>query len=36
MTSNRDDGFANSVERFILSNDRSNAQVAIVRAAGRK
>jgi hypothetical protein len=32
--SNRGDGFANAVERFILSGDRSNAQVAIVRAAG--
>jgi hypothetical protein len=33
--SNRDDGFANAVERFILGGDRSNAQVAIARAAGR-
>jgi Cof subfamily protein (haloacid dehalogenase superfamily) len=33
--SNRDDGFANAVERFILSSDRSNAQVASVHAAGR-
>jgi hypothetical protein len=35
MTTNRDDESANSVERFILSDDRSNAQVAIVGAAGR-
>jgi Cof subfamily protein (haloacid dehalogenase superfamily) len=33
--SNRDDGFANAVERFILSSDRSNAQVASAHAAGR-
>jgi hypothetical protein len=33
--SNRDDGFANAVERFILGDARSNAQVAIARAAGR-
>jgi hydroxymethylpyrimidine pyrophosphatase-like HAD family hydrolase len=33
--SNHDDGFANAVEQFIFGNDRSNAQVAIVRAAGR-
>ena len=32
---NRDDGFANAVERFILSTDRSNAQVASTYAAGR-
>ena len=33
--SNRDDGFANAVEQFIFGNDRSNAQVTIIRAAGR-
>jgi len=33
--SNRDDGFANAVEWFILSSDRSNAQVASAHAAGR-
>ena len=33
--SNRDDGFANAIERFILGGDRSNAQVTIGRAAGR-
>ena len=33
--SNRDDGFANAVERFILSSDRSNAQAASAHAAGR-
>jgi Cof subfamily protein (haloacid dehalogenase superfamily) len=33
--SNRDDGFANAVERFILSADRLNAQVASAHAAGR-
>lgn len=33
--SNRDDGFANAVDRFILGGDRSNAQVVIARAAGR-
>ena len=33
--SNRDDGFANAIERFILSTDRSNAQVASAYAAGR-
>jgi len=32
---NRDDGFANAVERLILSSDRSNAQVASSHAAGR-
>jgi Cof subfamily protein (haloacid dehalogenase superfamily) len=32
--SNRDDGFANAVERFILGSDRSNAQAAIAQAAG--
>jgi len=33
--SNRDDRFANAVEQFIFGNDRSNAQVTIVRPAGR-
>ena len=33
--SNRDDGFANAVDRFILGGDRSNAQVVIASAAGR-
>jgi Cof subfamily protein (haloacid dehalogenase superfamily) len=33
--SNHDDGFANAVERFILSSDRSNVQVASVHATGR-
>ena len=33
--SNRDDGFANAVERFILGADRLNAQVASAHAAGR-
>jgi Cof subfamily protein (haloacid dehalogenase superfamily) len=33
--SNRDDGFANAVERFILSTDRLNAQVASAHAVGR-
>jgi hydroxymethylpyrimidine pyrophosphatase-like HAD family hydrolase len=33
--SNRDDGFANAIERFIFGDDRSNAQVTIGRAAGR-
>ncbi|HEX9072066.1 MAG TPA: Cof-type HAD-IIB family hydrolase [Pseudolabrys sp.] len=32
--SNRDDGFANAVDRFILGGDRSNVQVVIARAAG--
>jgi Cof subfamily protein (haloacid dehalogenase superfamily) len=32
--SNRDDGFANAVDRFILGGDRSNAQVVIASAAG--
>jgi Cof subfamily protein (haloacid dehalogenase superfamily) len=32
--SNRDDGFANAVARFILGGDRSNAQVVIASAAG--
>jgi hydroxymethylpyrimidine pyrophosphatase-like HAD family hydrolase len=33
--SNRDDGFANAIERFIFGDGRSNAQVTIGRAAGR-
>jgi Cof subfamily protein (haloacid dehalogenase superfamily) len=33
--SNRDDGFANAIDRFILGGERSNAQVAIARVAGR-
>lgn len=33
--SNHDDGFANAVERFILSSVRSNAKVASAHAAGR-
>jgi Cof subfamily protein (haloacid dehalogenase superfamily) len=33
--SNCDDGFANAVERFILSTDRLNAQAASPHAAGR-
>jgi Cof subfamily protein (haloacid dehalogenase superfamily) len=33
--SNRDDGFANAIERFIFGDDRWNAQVTIGRAAGR-
>ena len=33
--SNRDDGFANAVEQFILSSVRSNAKVASAHAAGR-
>jgi Cof subfamily protein (haloacid dehalogenase superfamily) len=33
--SNRDNGFANAVEQFILGGDRSNAQVGIARATGR-
>jgi Cof subfamily protein (haloacid dehalogenase superfamily) len=32
--SNRDDGFANAVERFILGTDRLNVQVASAHAAG--
>ena len=30
--SNRDDGFANAIERFILGGDRSNAQVELAQA----
>jgi len=33
--SNRDDGFANAIDRFILGGERSNAQVAVARAVGR-
>lgn len=33
--SNRDDGFGNAIDRFILGGERSNAQIAIARAAGR-
>ncbi|MGA9198895.1 MAG: HAD hydrolase family protein, partial [Pseudolabrys sp.] len=33
--SNRDDGFANAIERFIFGDDRWNAHVTIGRAAGR-
>jgi hydroxymethylpyrimidine pyrophosphatase-like HAD family hydrolase len=33
--SNRDDGFANAIERFIFGDDRWNAQVTIGRAVGR-
>ncbi len=33
--SNRDDGFAKAVERFILGDARSSAQVAIASEAGR-
>jgi len=33
--SNRDDGFANAIDRFILGGDRSNAQAGIARAGGR-
>ena len=33
--SNHVDGFANAVERFILSSDRLNVQVASVHATGR-
>ena len=33
--SNREDGFATAIERFILGGDRSNAQVGIARAGGR-
>jgi hypothetical protein len=35
LHSNRDDGFAHAVEQFIFGDDRSNAQVTIVRAVGR-
>lgn len=33
--SNREDGFANAVERFILGRDRSNARVETARAGDR-
>lgn len=33
--SNREDGFANAIERFILGGDRSHARVGIARAGGR-
>ncbi len=33
--SNREEGFANAIERFILGGDRSNAQVGIARAGVR-
>jgi hypothetical protein len=33
--SNRDDGFANAIDRFILGGDRSNAQADSARAGGR-
>jgi hydroxymethylpyrimidine pyrophosphatase-like HAD family hydrolase len=33
--SNRDDGFANAIERFILGGDRSNAQIETTRAGDR-
>jgi Cof subfamily protein (haloacid dehalogenase superfamily) len=33
--SNREDGFATAIKRFILGGDRSNAQVDIARAGGR-
>jgi Cof subfamily protein (haloacid dehalogenase superfamily) len=32
---NREEGFANAIERFILAGDRSDAQVGIARAGGR-
>ncbi|MFZ0066857.1 MAG: HAD hydrolase family protein, partial [Pseudolabrys sp.] len=32
--SNRDNGFANAIERFIFGDDRSGAQVTIGRGAG--
>lgn len=32
--SNRDDGFANAVERFVLGGERSIAQIATAQAAG--
>jgi Cof subfamily protein (haloacid dehalogenase superfamily) len=31
---NREEGFANAIERFILAGDRSNAQAGIARAGG--
>jgi hypothetical protein len=33
--SNRDEGFANAVERFILGGDRSNAKVGAAQAGTR-
>jgi Cof subfamily protein (haloacid dehalogenase superfamily) len=33
--SNRDDGFANAIDRFILGGERSNRRIAVARAAGR-
>jgi len=33
--SNRDDGFANAVERFILGGERSNAKLALAPVGGR-
>jgi hydroxymethylpyrimidine pyrophosphatase-like HAD family hydrolase len=33
--SNRDDGFANAVERFILPRDRSNIRLDMARAGDR-
>jgi Cof subfamily protein (haloacid dehalogenase superfamily) len=32
---NREEGFANGIERFILAGNRSNAQAGIARAGGR-
>jgi Cof subfamily protein (haloacid dehalogenase superfamily) len=32
---NREEGFANAIERFILAGNRSNAQAGIARAGGR-
>jgi hydroxymethylpyrimidine pyrophosphatase-like HAD family hydrolase len=32
--SNRDEGFAKAIERFILSRARSNAQLGVARAGG--
>ena len=33
--SNREDGFANAIEKFILGGDRSNARDGNARAGGR-
>jgi len=33
--SNREDGFATAIERFILVSDRSNMQAGIARPGGR-
>ena len=33
--SNREEGFANAIERFILGGDRSNARIEAARAGGR-